>query len=127
METLEKIGVDVRFIPRPAYSKPYPNWVDKLLQFSRNYKILKFILFAREEDTQSTLEHVAKSSVQYAEVGANDFLKLRQPPKECPALRKPRSQKDKKKTLRATNLMKDILLILLRPMRYLTGLWKKVK
>lgn len=64
---LEKMGVEIRPTPRPAYSKPYPDWIDKLNPFPRNFKLPELTLFSGEDETQSTLEHVAKFLSQCGE------------------------------------------------------------
>ncbi|XP_050229195.1 uncharacterized protein LOC126678335 [Mercurialis annua] len=74
---LERLGVDLRPMPRPLYMKPYPDWIDKLYPFPRGYKVPEFSLFSGEEKGQSTVEHVARFSAQCGEAAAHDFWKLR--------------------------------------------------
>ena len=76
-DTLEKIGIDFRHISKLIYNKPYPDWIDKLLPFSRGYKVPEFVLFLGEDKHQSSIEHVARFTVQYREASANDFWRLR--------------------------------------------------
>ncbi|XP_050233432.1 uncharacterized protein LOC126681919 [Mercurialis annua] len=77
LDELEKLGVDVRPMPRPSYMKPYPDRIDKLYPFPRGYKVPEFSLFSGEEKSQSTVEHIARFSAQCGEAGAHDFWKLR--------------------------------------------------
>ncbi|XP_050211602.1 uncharacterized protein LOC126661779 [Mercurialis annua] len=74
---LERLGVDLRPMPRPSYMKPYPDWIDKLYPFPRGYKVSEFSLFSGEEKGKSTVEHVARFSAQCGEAAAHDFWKLR--------------------------------------------------
>ncbi|XP_050211887.1 uncharacterized protein LOC126662044 [Mercurialis annua] len=77
VDMLERLGVDLRPMPRPSYMKPYPDWIDKLYPFPRGYKVPEFSLFSGEEKGQSTVEHVARFSAQCGEAAAHDFWKLR--------------------------------------------------
>lgn len=75
MEMLEGMGVEIRR-NRTMYRKPYPEWFDRAYPFPRNYKIPEFTLFSGEEK-RSTVEHVARFTVQCAEASGNDFFRLR--------------------------------------------------
>ena len=59
------------------YNKPYPDWIDKLHPFPRGYKVLEFLLFLGEDKHQSSIEHVARFTVQCGEASANDLWRLR--------------------------------------------------
>ena len=54
-------------IGHPKFYKPYPKMIDREKPYPRGYKILDFSLFSRE-DGQSTLEHVARFTVQCGEL-----------------------------------------------------------
>lgn len=65
-----------RRIGRPVYQKPYPEWVDRLRQYPRGFKVPEFTLFSGENN-QSTVEHIGRFTVQCGEASADGNLKLR--------------------------------------------------
>ena len=63
----ELYGPSLRQINRPEFHKPYPDAIDHDNPYPRGYMIPEFSLFSSEEG-QSTLEHVAKFTIQYGEL-----------------------------------------------------------
>jgi len=61
--------------PRPIYRQPYPP--SREFPFPRGYKIPDFTLFSGE-DGRSTVEHIARLTLQCTDTASNDFIKLRQ-------------------------------------------------
>ena len=61
---------------RPTARKAYPDWIDRVHQFPKGYKVPEFVLFSGEEK-KSTIEHIARFSVQCGEARSKDYLKLR--------------------------------------------------
>lgn len=45
VEALQQLGIDVRPLMRPTSRKPYPDWIDRVHQFPRGYKVPEFVLF----------------------------------------------------------------------------------
>ncbi|PKI36989.1 hypothetical protein CRG98_042611 [Punica granatum] len=76
VEALQQLGIDVRPLMRPTSRKAYPDWIDRVHQFPKGYKVPDFVLFSGEEK-KSTIEHIARFSVQCGEAGSKDYLKLR--------------------------------------------------
>lgn len=76
VEALQQLGIDVRPLMRPTSRKPYPDWIDRVHQFPKGYKVPEFVLFFGEEK-KSTIEHIARFSVQCGEARSKDYLKLR--------------------------------------------------
>ena len=63
-EVVQKLyGPGLRQINRPEFHKPYPDAIDRDNSYPRDYRIPEFSLFSGEEG-QSTLEHVAKFTIQ---------------------------------------------------------------
>ena len=71
----EQLGPNMQVYGRPSYRKPYNEAIDRV-ELPRGYKIPDFALFSGE-NTQSSVEHIARFSVQCGEAGANEFLKMR--------------------------------------------------
>ena len=63
----ELYGPGLRHIGCPEFYKPYPEMIDRENPYPRGYKIPDFSLFSRE-DGQSTLEQVARFTVQCGEL-----------------------------------------------------------
>ena len=63
----ELYGPGLRQINRPEFHKPYPDAIDRDNPYPRGYRIPEFSLFSGEE-RQSTLEHVAKFTIQCGEL-----------------------------------------------------------
>lgn len=76
VEALQQLGIDVRPLIRPTSMKPYPDWIDRVHQFPKGYKVPDFVIFFGEEK-KSTIEHIARFSVQCGETRSKDYLKLR--------------------------------------------------
>jgi len=76
VEALQQLRIDVRPLMRPTSRKPYPDWIDRVHQFPKGYKVPEYFLFSGEEN-KSTIEHIARFSVQCGEAGSKDYLKLR--------------------------------------------------
>ena len=66
-------GPSVMQIGRPEFYIPYPKIIDRENPYPRWYRILDFSLFSRE-DGQSTLEHVAKFTMQHGELANYENL-----------------------------------------------------
>ena len=63
----ELYGLSLRKISRPEFYKPYPEMIDSENPYPRGYRILDFsLLFG--EDGQSTIEHVARFTMQCGEL-----------------------------------------------------------
>lgn len=65
-----------RRMSRPIYRKPYPTWIDQVVEMPRGYRVPEFTLFSRENN-QFTVERIGHFTIHYGEASANDFLKLR--------------------------------------------------
>jgi hypothetical protein len=76
VEALQQLGIDVRPLMRPTSRKPYPDWIDRVHQFPKGYKVPEFVLFS-DEEKKSTIEHIARFSVQCGEARSKDYLELR--------------------------------------------------
>ena len=63
----ELYGPSLRKIGCPEFYKPYPKMIDRENPYPRGYRILDFSLFSGEA-RQSTLEHVARFTVQCEEL-----------------------------------------------------------
>ena len=63
----ELYGLGLRQIGRSGFYKPYPKMIDKENPYPRGYRIPDFSLLSGE-DSQSTLEHVARFTVQCGEL-----------------------------------------------------------
>lgn len=58
---------------RPTARKAYPDWIDdRVHQFPKGYKVPEFVLFSGEEK-KSTIEHIARFSVQCGEARSKDL------------------------------------------------------
>ena len=57
----------LRQIGRSKFYKPYPDTIDRDNPYPKGYRVLEFILFSGKEG-QSTIEHVAKSTIQCGEL-----------------------------------------------------------
>ena len=79
-EVVQKLyGPGLRKISRLEFYKPYPKVIDKDNPYPKGYRIPKFSLFFRE-DGQSTLEHVARFTMQCGELANYEnfpYFKLR--------------------------------------------------
>ena len=70
---------DLRQVGLPEFYKPYPKAIDRENPYPRGCRILEFSLISRE-DGQSTLEHVARFTIQCEELANYEnfpYLKLR--------------------------------------------------
>ena len=65
----ELYWLGLRKIGRPEFYKSYPEMIDRENPYLRRYMIPDFSLFSRE-DGQSTLEHVARFTVQCGELAS---------------------------------------------------------
>ena len=63
----ELYGPGLRQIGRPEFHKPYPDAINRDNLYLRGYCIPEFSLFSRE-DGQSTLEHIARFTIQCGEL-----------------------------------------------------------
>ena len=63
----ELYGPSLKQICGPEFYKPYPEMIDRENLYPMGYKILDFSLFSGE-DGQSTMEHVARSTMQCGEL-----------------------------------------------------------
>ena len=63
----ELYGPGLRQIGRLEFHKPFPKAINRDNPYPKGYRILVFSLFSSEEG-QSTLEHVAKFTIQCTEV-----------------------------------------------------------
>ena len=72
-------GLGIRKIGRLRFYKPYLKMIDRENPYPRGYMILDFSLFSRE-DGQSTLNHVARFTMQCGELANYEnfyYFKLR--------------------------------------------------
>lgn len=60
---------------RFVYRKPYPTWINQLVEMPRGYRVAELTLFFGEND-QSTIEHIGHLTMQCGKTSTND-LKLR--------------------------------------------------
>ncbi|GKV28866.1 hypothetical protein SLEP1_g37855 [Rubroshorea leprosula] len=72
----EAYGPVLRPLVRPAYRKPYPDFVDQENPFPRGFKVPEFTLFSGDGG-YSTIEHIGRFTIQCGEVSGDDNLKLR--------------------------------------------------
>ncbi|GLU07026.1 hypothetical protein SLE2022_240060 [Rubroshorea leprosula] len=72
----EAYGPVLRPLVRPAYRKPYPDFIDQENPFPRGFKVPEFTLFSRDGG-YSTIEHVGRFTIQCGEASGDDNLKLR--------------------------------------------------
>ena len=63
----ELYGPGIKKIGRPDFYKPYPEMIDRENPYLMGYMIPNFSLFSEEND-QSTLEHIARFTVQCGEL-----------------------------------------------------------
>ena len=63
----ELYGPGLRQVGRPEFHKPYPDVIDRDNPYPRGYRVPEFFLFSRENG-QSTLEHIARFTIQYGEL-----------------------------------------------------------
>ena len=78
-EVHELYGLGLRQVGRPKFYTPYLEAIDRESPYPRGYRILEFSLFSGENG-QSTLEHVARFTVQCGEFANYEnfsYLKLR--------------------------------------------------
>ena len=58
VEAIKKhFDVQLKPIDKLVYRKPYLEWVDRTMPFSKGYKVPNFMTFLGDDD-KSTLEHV---------------------------------------------------------------------
>ena len=69
----ELYGPGLRKIGLPEFYKSYPEMIDRENPYPRGYRIPDFSIFFRE-DGQSTLEHVARFTVQCGELANYENL-----------------------------------------------------
>lgn len=72
----EFYGPRMRQIGLPVYRKTYLDWVDRVYELPRGYKVLELTLFLGD-DNQSIIGSDGRFKVQCGEVETNDLLKLR--------------------------------------------------
>ncbi|GMP42059.1 hypothetical protein CsSME_00011926 [Camellia sinensis var. sinensis] len=65
-----------RGVQTPIYRKPYPEWVDRVHEYPRGFRIPDFTLFYGTGN-QSTVEHIARFAAQCGEFTNHDYMKLR--------------------------------------------------
>ncbi|XP_028065980.1 uncharacterized protein LOC114268949 [Camellia sinensis] len=63
-------------VQTPIYRKPYPEWVDRVHEYPRGFRIPDFTLFYGTGN-QSTIEHIARFAAQCSEFTNHDYMKLR--------------------------------------------------
>ena len=63
-------------VQNPMYRKPYPEWVDRVHEYPRGFRLSDFAIFYRNGN-QSTVEHIARFAAQCGEFTNNDYMKLR--------------------------------------------------
>ncbi|GKV45247.1 hypothetical protein SLEP1_g52356 [Rubroshorea leprosula] len=72
----EAYGLVLRPLVKPAYRKPYPDFIDQENPFPRGFKVLEFTLFSKDGG-YSTIEHIGRFTIQCGEASSDDNLKLR--------------------------------------------------
>ncbi|GKV47379.1 hypothetical protein SLEP1_g54284 [Rubroshorea leprosula] len=72
----EAYGPVLRPLVRPAYRKPYPDYIDQENPFPRGFKVSEFTLFSGDGG-YSTIEHIGRFTIQCGEASGDDNLKLR--------------------------------------------------
>ncbi|GKV34003.1 hypothetical protein SLEP1_g42432 [Rubroshorea leprosula] len=72
----EAYGPVLRPLVRPAYRKPYPDYIDQENPFPRGFKVPEFTLFSGDGG-YSTIEHIGRFTIQCGEASGDDNLKLR--------------------------------------------------
>ncbi|GKV34835.1 hypothetical protein SLEP1_g43177 [Rubroshorea leprosula] len=72
----EAYGPVLRPLVRPAYRKPYPDFIDQENPFPRGFKVPEFTLFSGDGG-YSTIEHIGRFTIQCGEASGDDNLKLR--------------------------------------------------
>ena len=72
----EMCGPMARGVQTPVYRKLYPEWVDRVHEYPRGFRIPDFTLFYGTGN-QSTIEHIARFAAQCGEFTNHDFMKLR--------------------------------------------------
>ena len=72
----EMCGPMARGVQTPMYRKPYPEWVHRIHEHPRGFRIPDFALFYGNGN-QSTVEHIARFAAQCGEFTNNDYIKLR--------------------------------------------------
>ena len=66
-------GVSLKKISHPEFYKRYPEMIDRENPYARGYRISDFSLFFGE-DGQSTLEHIARFTMQCRELANYENL-----------------------------------------------------
>ncbi|GKV18516.1 hypothetical protein SLEP1_g28883 [Rubroshorea leprosula] len=66
----------LRPLVRPAYRKPYSDFIDQENPFPRGFKVLEFTLFSGDGG-YSTIEHIGRFTIQCGEASGDDNPKLR--------------------------------------------------
>ena len=56
VEALQQLGIDVRPLMRPPSRKPYPDWIDRVHQFPKGYKVPEFVLWDSHDSLNSGYE-----------------------------------------------------------------------
>lgn len=72
----EMCGPMAQGVQTPVYKKPYPEWVDRVHEYPRGFRIPDFALFYGNGN-QSIVEHIARFATQCGEFTNNDYMKLR--------------------------------------------------
>ncbi|GKV15581.1 hypothetical protein SLEP1_g26361 [Rubroshorea leprosula] len=72
----EAYGPVLRPLVRPAYRKPYPDYIDQENPFPRGFKVPEFTLFSGDGG-YSSIEHIGRFTIQCGEASSDDNLKLR--------------------------------------------------
>ncbi|GKV20245.1 hypothetical protein SLEP1_g30401 [Rubroshorea leprosula] len=72
----EAYGPVLRPLVRPAYRKPYPDFIDQENPFPRGFKVPEFTLFSGDGG-YSTIEHIGRFTIQCGEASGDENLKLR--------------------------------------------------
>ena len=56
VEALQQLGIDVWPLMRPPSRKPYPDWIDRVHQFPKGYKVPEFVLWDSHDSLNSGYE-----------------------------------------------------------------------
>lgn len=75
-ETMKKcFGIQLKPLTKSTYSKPYPNWIEKMKPLQMSFIIPNFTTFSCEGD-KSMVEHISRFIFQYGEENQNEYHKL---------------------------------------------------
>ncbi|PHT51788.1 ATP synthase subunit alpha, mitochondrial [Capsicum baccatum] len=64
VEALQQLRIDVRPLMRPSSRKPYPDWIDRVHQFTKGYKVPDFVLWDSHDSLNSGYKVIKKSHPQ---------------------------------------------------------------